>query len=64
MRIEMNLEESDYMTEMFDAITVANLRWDLVAWEATGYVHPDDKKLHAKHIKAARTLIQYYTGEE
>lgn len=64
MKLELQLEESDYMLEMFTAITVANLKWDLVAWESLKYVHPNDAKVHKQRIKAAKLLIKYYSGVE
>ena len=64
MEIKIDVDESDYMVSMFEAITVQNLRWDLQKWQATGYVHPNDIKNHNKRIKAAKVLIKWYSGED
>lgn len=63
MEIKVEVDDSDYMVSMFEAITVQNLEWDLLKWETSGYVHPNDIKEHNKRIKAAKLLIKWYSGE-
>jgi hypothetical protein len=64
MEIKVDVDGSDYMVSMFEAVTVQNLKWDLLAWETTGYVHANDMEAHNKRIEAAKVLIKWYSGEE
>jgi hypothetical protein len=64
MKIKFDVDDSDYMVSMFEAVTVQNLKWDLLAWETTEYVHENDAKKHNKRIKAAKLLIKWYSGNE
>lgn len=65
MKINLELDDSDYMCSMFEAVTVQNLQWDLSAWESESqrWIHEDDMKANRKRIKAAKLLIKWYTGE-
>jgi hypothetical protein len=64
MEIKVDVDGSDYMVNMFEAVTVQNLKWDLLAWETTEYVHENDMENHNKRIEAAKVLIKWYSGNE
>jgi len=64
MKIDIEVDDNDYMLSIFEAITVQNLQWDLTHWQLEKYVHPNDEKNHKKRIKAAKVLLKYYKGEE